>query len=244
MAYFNPMMWRYTAQHVQHRLRKEHSISPDQLIFKAVDIAGHRLYAVLYDKQHGKALALSWKTPGIGLSIRAAEYLLQHIDTMAEVNSTFDAPPEPTWTPESLAHSALRQRVVDLLHHGAIDPSNVTCKANDVFLYPTGMAAVFHSSNILQEYIPDGMNVELGVVFHSTHELLYEDSVNGWKHFGRVDAASLDSMEAWLQAGNRVAYTIVEFPGNPTLESVDLRRLKKLVSIQSFISISSITATS
>lgn len=237
MAYYNPMMWKYTANHVQHQLRKEHAITPDKLTFKAVDIAGHRLYTVLYDKQNGKALGLTWKTPGIGLSIRAAEYLLKNIDTMTEVQCSFDAPPEPTWTPEGPAHQQLRQRVVDLLHHGAIDPSNVTCKASDVFLYPTGMAAVFHSNGILEKYIPDGMNIEMGIVFHSTHELLYEDSINGWKHFGRVDTQSLDSMEAWLQAGNRVSYAIVEFPGNPTLESVDLHRLKALVSLIAMASV-------
>lgn len=230
LVYLNPTMWSYTSSHVHHPQRKEHAISANDLTFKVVDVAGHRLYAVLYEPQHAKALLRSWGTPGIGISIRGAERLLKGMETAIEVPyRPGDDAPEPTWTPEGPEHDLLRQRIVNILHHGAIHPQKVKCQPRDVFLYPSGMGAVFHSKNSIQEYIPGGTNVELGVVFHNTHELLYEESPSGWKLFGTVDKEGLDILEAWLAAGAKVSYTIVEFPGNPTLESVDLQRLKQLV---------------
>ena len=225
-------MWPYTSGHVQHVMRKENAISSDKLIFKVIDIADHRLYAVLFEPQHMKALSLTWGTPGLNISIRAAERLLKGIDAAAEVPyKAGDAVPEPTWTPEGPAHELLRQRLVDVLRHGAIDAEKVKCQAKDVFLYPTGMGAVFTSKNVVQEYLPGGTNVELGITFHNTHELMHEESPSGFKHVGHVDEKAIDEFEAWLQSGAKVTYVIVEVPGNPTLESVNLKRLKQLVRL-------------
>lgn len=231
LFYLNPIMWPYTTSHVQNPQRKQHATSPDNLTFKVVDIAGHRLYAVLFSPQYTMALIGSWGTPGLCISIRGAERLLKGIDTAVEVPYTKGdaAVPAPTWTPEGPAHAPLRQRIVDILRNGAVDPAKVQCETKDVFLYPSGMGAVFHSKNLVQEYLPGGHNVELGVVFHNTHELMHEESAGKFKHLGKVDRAALDEMEAWLAGGGKITYTIVEFPGNPTLESVDLARLKKLV---------------
>ncbi|QUC20422.1 uncharacterized protein UV8b_04663 [Ustilaginoidea virens] len=240
MMYLDPVMWRYTKSHVAHELRREHAISPDRLTLKVVDVAGHRLYCVLYDPQHSRALMLSWGTPGLGLSIRQAEYLLDRVDTMVEVS--FDdenAPPRPTWAPEGPDHEPLRQRINDLVHHGAIDPEKVKSQSKDVFLYPSGMAAVFTAKIILQDYRPNRTNVELGMVFHNTHELLREESPGGWKHFGSVDSEGLEMLETWLEKeeaeGRGATFVIVEFPSNPTLESPDLPRLKRMSERFSFV---------
>lgn len=230
MVYLNPILWPYTSSHVQNAQRKEHAISPDQLIFRVVDIASHRLYAVLFEPQHTMALIGSWGTPGLNISIRGAERLLKGIDTAVEVPySAGDAIPKPTWTPEGPVHRQLRQRLVEIFHHGAIDPEKVKCQNKDVFLYPSGMGAVFQSKNVVQEYLPGGTNVELGVTFHNTHELMHEESSSGFKHVGNVDKKSIDEFEAWLEGGAKATYVITELPGNPTLESTDLKRLKQLV---------------
>lgn len=235
MIYLDPIMWKYTAGHVSHALRKDALISPDKLTFKVVDVGGHRLYAVLFEPQYTKSLMLSWGTPGIGISIRGAEQLVEKMDTMVEVPfESQDSPPAPTWTPEGPAHEALRERIVGFLRHGAIDLDKVKCQTKDVFLYPTGMAAVFCAKNLLQEYRPGLVNVELGIVFHNTHELLHEESPGGWKHVPKVDKEAIDGLEEWLEKqkseGGGATFVIVEFPGNPTLDTPDLPRLMKLVS--------------
>ncbi|KHN94308.1 cystathionine gamma-synthase [Metarhizium album ARSEF 1941] len=235
MVYLDPIMWKYTASHASHQQRQQSAISPDKLTFKVVDVAGHRLYAVLFEPEHIKALMLSWGTPGIGLSIRGAEQLLGGIDTLTEVPfESPDAPPTPTWTPEAPSHELLRRRVVELVQHGAIDAQKTTCQPKDVFLYPSGMGAVFTAKNLLQDYRPGFVNVELGIVFHNTHDLLREESPGGWKHLRKVDQEGLDALETWLEGqrsqGSGATFVFVEYPGNPTLDTPDLPRLKQLVS--------------
>ncbi|KAK2595127.1 hypothetical protein QQS21_007153 [Conoideocrella luteorostrata] len=240
LMYLDPVMWKYTASHVAHKKRRENAISANKLTFKVVQVAGHRLYCVLYETQYARALLRSWGTPGLPVSVREAEYFLENIDGLVEVPfHDADAPPAPTWTPEGPGHEPLRQLIPDLLRHGAIDPQKVKCQSKDVFLYPSGMGAVFEAKNILQSYLPGKTNVELGIVFHNTHELLHEDSAGGWKHFGQVGAKGIDIFEDWLEKeaseGRGVAFAIVEFPGNPSLESPDLPRLKNISEKHSFV---------
>ena len=195
MVYLDPVMWKYTAHHVAHKQRKEHAISADELTFKVVDVAGHRLYAVIFEPQHAKALIASWGTPGIGISIRGAEQLLEKINSAVEVPfESIESPPEPTWTPEGPAHDALRKRIAKLLERAAIDPDKAKARPEDVFLYPTGMAAVFTATGVLQDYRPGLVNVELGITFHNTHEYLREESPGGWKHIATVDKEALDGL--------------------------------------------------
>ncbi|KAH8807223.1 pyridoxal phosphate-dependent transferase [Xylogone sp. PMI_703] len=238
MVYFNPIMIQYTRRHVSLKYRREHVMKPEDLTIKVVDVAGHRVYAVMYNPAQTFGIMESWGQPGLGLSIRAAEELLKGVATMTEVPFELDNVPAPTFTPESWAHEGLRARIHKLIHRGAIDPSKVTCQPKDVFLYPTGMAAVYHTTNLLLQQRP-GTAVVLGVVFHNTHHHLHEESPNGFKHFGKVDKEDIDGMESWLEeeksAGRPVSFAIVEFPGNPTLDSVDLHRLKKLSEKHGFI---------
>ncbi|KAG6009043.1 hypothetical protein E4U21_003374 [Claviceps maximensis] len=243
--YLDPLMWRYTEGHVAHKQRGEFAISPDKLNFKVVDVAGHRLYCVLFEPQHGAALRYSWSVPGLGLSMRQSEYLLERIDTLVHVpfRNKLD-PPYATWTSEGSRHEPLQRRIVEFLRHGAINPQLVQCQPRDVYLYPSGMAAIFEAKNLLQLYRPDKTNVELGMVFHNTHELLFEESPGGWKHFGKLDENAMVQFEEWLEeeawleeetGEGGVTFAIVETPGNPTLESPDLPRLKMLAEKYNFV---------
>ena len=236
--YLNPDMWAYTARHATTRShRAEHVLKPEDLTFRCVDIAGHRVYAVLYDVQNTFGVMESWGNPGLGLSIRGAEQLLEGIDHLWELPLSGDnkeTPPEPTWTPESDAHDGLRERISELVNRAPRDPGTfVKSGPHDVFLYPTGMAAVHHSTRTVLKYRP-GTLVILGVVFHSTHHHLLEESPHGFKHIGKVDEEAMDQLERWLDEQKAedkpVSYVLVEFPGNPTLDTPDVARVKRLVS--------------
>lgn len=234
MFYLNPIMIPYTLGHVSNEHRKEHVMKAEDVTWKVVDVAGHRLYAALYNPMQTHGIILSWGQPGLGISIRGAEGLLKGVESMEEVPMTdFANPPKPTWTPENWAHEGLRERINELLHRAPVDPTKVACQSKDVFLYPSGMAAIYHTTNLLLEYRP-GTAVVLGILFHNTHHHLQEENPNGFKHVGMVDKESIDNMEAWLEeekvAGRQVSFAMVEFPGNPTLDTPDLLRLKKLVS--------------
>ncbi|KAI5466109.1 pyridoxal phosphate-dependent transferase [Mariannaea sp. PMI_226] len=230
--YLNPSIWPYTQRHITLPGRGPFRMTADEIELKVVDIAGHRLYVVIYDPKKTPGILLTWGNPGVGLSIRGAEEILSGLDDLKEVpySGTGELPP-PTWTPEGPAHQGLRERVNELLHRAPIDPANVTCTPSDVFLYPSGMGAIYDTFNRLVEYRP-GTAVMLGIPFHNTYHHILEEASMGIKHFGRVDQEGIDSFESWLeeekQNGKPVSYAFVEIPGNPTLDTVDVARLKRL----------------
>ncbi|SPJ74630.1 related to O-succinylhomoserine (thiol)-lyase [Fusarium torulosum] len=233
LVFLSPAIWPFTLHHITHENRGEQRLTPQDVTLKCVDIAGHRVYAILADPIAMPVMMLVWQNPGIGISIRGAEDLLKSMDSIKEVpfDIESEAIPTPTWTPESEAHDSLRERIVELLHRAPIDAEKVQCTTNDVFLYPTGMAAIFHSTNLLVKYRP-GVAVVLGIIFHNTYHHLIEECPQGMKHFGKVDEEGLTLFENWLkeerQEGRSVSYVFVEVPGNPTLETPDTYRLKKL----------------
>ncbi|KAF4334127.1 cystathionine gamma-synthase [Fusarium beomiforme] len=218
LVYINPAIWPYTLHHISHENRGDKRLTAQDVALKCVDIAGHRVYAILVHPEAMPILMLTWQNPGLGISIRGAEDLLRSIETIKEVPFEVgkDPIPSPTWTPESEAHSGLRTRIVDLLHRAPVDAGKVKCTANDVFLYPTGMAAIFH----------------LSVIFHNTYHHLMEECPQGIKHSGKVNEDGLSAFENWLkhekEEGRSVSYAFVEVPGNPTLETANTKRLKEL----------------
>lgn len=252
--YLNPEMWPYTRRHAtSSHHRGANAVGEGDLQVRCVDVGGHRLYAVLYEMRQTPGVMLSWGNPGLGVSIRGAEMLLRDVDGITEVKIDGDgegdaaaaaaaALPPPTWTPETEAHAGLKERIVELLQRAPRDDDDKATRllrpARDVFLYPTGMGAIFHTSNTLLAHRP-GSVVVAGVVFHNTYHHLLEEVPQGWKHVGMVDGEGLDELEAWLDgeadAGRQVSYLLVEFPGNPTLASADLVRLRRLSEQHAFV---------
>ncbi|RFN43744.1 hypothetical protein FIE12Z_12032 [Fusarium flagelliforme] len=238
LVYLDPAIWPYTIHHITHENRGERRIDPKDVALKCIEIDGHRLYVILASPMAMPVMMLTWQNPGLGISLRGAEHLLKGIDTIKEIPFEDGAVtlPSPSGTPESQVHDALRERIVELLHRAPRD--NVKCTPKDVFLYPTGMAAIFHSSNLLTKHRP-GTIVLLGVVFHNTHHHLIEECPQGMKHFGRTDPEGLAIFEDWLkkekQEGRSPSYVFVEVPGNPTLETPDMGRLKILSEEYGFI---------
>lgn len=234
LYFTSPASFAAVRAHAVSPYRKEHIMEEENLGYRCVDIGGVRLYLVTYPKPKTPGIIGAWQNPGIGVSNRLAEHLLKNIDSLTEVKfEPGSAPPPTEYLPEGKAHGKLRERIAGLLHRAAINPEKVKAETKDIFLYSTGMAAIFAAHNTLLEHRP-GSVVILGIAFHSTVHYLHESSPHGYKHFGPVDAKGLDIFEAWLEeeatAGRDVSYVLTEFPNNPLLASVDLRRLKKLVS--------------
>ena len=237
--YLNPEMWPYTDRHVSDPHRGDSQFDPSLLERRCVDVAGHRLYAVFFPPEKTPGMILSWGNPGVGLSIRGAEQLLQGIGTMKEVEFKEGEVPEPTWTPESPGHEALKERVSTLVNRAPHSATTaVTTSPSDVFVYPTGMSAIWHSSRHTLEYRP-GSIVVLGVVFHNTYHHFLDEAPHGFKHVPKVDAAGLADFEKYLDdqaaLNQTVSYVLVEVPGNPTCDTVDTRRLKRLSEKHGFV---------
>jgi cystathionine gamma-synthase len=233
-AYLNPAMIPYTLQFVTSaKDRKQHLMKPEDLIIKAFDIARHRIYVIFFNRTQAPGIAESWGLTGLGVSTRGAEIFLKSINSMVEVPLALEKLPAPTFTPESWAHTGLRERINGLLHRAAIEPDKVQCEPKDVFLFPTGMAAVYHSTTAALAHRP-GAGVVVGLVFASTYSHIARYTGSEFKHVKTAAKESIDELEIWLEeetkAGRTVSFLLVEFPGNPILDTPDLPRLKKLVS--------------
>lgn len=227
--------------HALGRHRKDPKLVEEELSFRVVDIGGTRLYAAVFPAPKARGIMGVWQNPGIGPSIRLAEDLLAQIDTITDVYCDprgANPPARIAAFPESEAHESLRQRISNLLHRAAIDPVQIRVTPKDIYLYQTGMAALYAAHNALLAYRP-GTVVVLGAIFHSTIHWLSEQSPQGYKHFGPVDTAGLDVFESYLReersACRNVSYVLVEFPSNPLLASANLRRLKALSEEHGFV---------
>ncbi|EFQ26264.1 cystathionine gamma-synthase [Colletotrichum graminicola] len=239
LYFTSPASFAAARAHALHPHRKQHILTDEDLGYRCVDIGDVRLYLITYPMSKTPGIIGVWQNPGIGVSIRLAEKLLQGIDSLKEVVvEATNSPPPTDYLPEGEAHGKLKERIAGLLHRAAIYPDKVKVERRDVFLYPTGMAAIFAAHRTVLEYRPGAVAI-LGVAFHSTVHYLQESSPHGYMHFGPVDAKGLDDFETWLDgeaaAGRDVSYIITEFPSNPLLASIDIGRLKKLAEKHRFI---------
>lgn len=234
MPFLNPATWSYCLRHSTSPLRDEEKVGPSATTVECVSINGERIFVVLFEPQHGGAFMSAWQNCGLGVSQRHAEKLLEGIEELKKVEGGLDDVPEPTWIAEDGSHEALREKIVELLHRSPRDPEKVKCTTKDVFLYPTGMAAIWYMATWLSELRP-GSAVVMGIPFHNTYHHLVEEAKGGLVNFGAVDEKGLDEFEAWLdkekEEGRKVSWVYAEFPGNPSLETPDIDRLKALVSL-------------
>lgn len=171
-----------------------------------------------------------WQHGGQGYSTRLGEYLLPYVDRL-EYLGEFPggmSPPAPTYLPEGESHELLRRRISGLLMRACAEEPRQPVKAEDIYLYQTGMAGIahFHESAIRARPFP---TVVFGAIFHSSYHC-FEESPVGLKHYGKCDEKDLDDFEKYLRGGGKCGYVFTEFPSNPILTSVNITRLRKLVS--------------
>lgn len=226
--------------------RKDKRLAAGDLAFRIVDVHGVRLYCVLYPLAKTPGIVGIWQNTGTGLSTRASEALVAYVHSdLSAVEWPGGKPgspgsdiPPPTYLPLCEAHGAVRRRIRDLLHRAPIDPDKVRARDDDVYLYHTGMAAIFRANECLVRRDP-GTILVLGSIFHNTWHL-FEEAPGGIKHFGACDAASgvMDRLEAWAAShykqGRTISYAFLEFPSNPILVSADLKRLRLLADTFAF----------
>lgn len=242
-----------------HRKPEDGILSAGELGFRVVDISGTRLYVVVFPAMKMGGIIGLWQNHGTGISTRLAEDLLASLhengseggivvnefQATAEDDLQAAGIPEGTCLPEVEAHTKLKDRIISLLQRESLAPDAAAkLQAHDVYLYPTGMAAIYYFHRLLVEPGPGkvrpGTVVVLGSVFHNSWHVFEEETAEGeLKHFGNVSTKEhLDVLEAWLEdektRGKGVSYMFVEFPSNPILVSADLVRLKGLVCFLSF----------
>jgi cystathionine gamma-synthase len=219
--------------------RNENRLSEGDLSFRVVEIHGIRLYCVIYPVAKTQGIIGVWQNTGTGSLTRPAQELLKYADTEfeeVEWSGDLDDIPAPTYYPESEAHGQLRNRISDLLHRAPLDPEKVKVTPDDVYLYQTGMAAIYRLDEALIKRCPGSVLV-LGSIFHSTWHL-FDETAGGMKHIGDAKSSAWEKVEKYLETlykdGKTVSYAFVEFPSNPILVSTDLRRLRRIADKYDF----------
>ncbi|KAJ7069881.1 pyridoxal phosphate-dependent transferase [Mycena amicta] len=109
---------------------------------------------------------------------------------------------------------------------------------DDVFLYPTGMAAIWSSHQLVLGTLPPLKSVCLGFPYTDTLKVL--EKWGPGCHF--IGDANIDHLEAILQEESArdptrppILALYTEFPSNPLLRSTDLRRLRGLADKYDFL---------
>ena len=142
------------------------------------------------------------------------------------------------------AKLAMRRRIVGCLTDGseldeALGKSDEHCDRRlkglsdeDVYLYPTGMSAIFNAHRILlvnaQLNGRDRLkSICFGFPYIDTLKVL-EKWGPGCLFYGHGSSADLDDLEKRLEGGERFNALFTEFPSNPLLNTPDLHRIRQL----------------
>lgn len=116
----------------------------------------------------------------------------------------------------------LRERVAKL--HG--------CSAEDVYLFPSGMAAIFTAYRLFQRLRPEARSVQFGFPYVDNLKVQQRLSrvrpvERACSFFPRGAEADIDEV-ARLAASEPLLGLVVELPGNPLLGSPNVARLSEL----------------
>ncbi|MCJ1470271.1 hypothetical protein MMC07_008916 [Pseudocyphellaria aurata] len=98
---------------------------------------------------------------------------------------------------------------------------------DDVYLYSTGMSAIFNIHRTLMTFRGDLKSICYGFPYIDTLKVL-EKWGPGCLFYGHGSSADLDNLEQRCNGGETFLALFCEFPGNPLLKSPDLNRIRSL----------------
>jgi len=160
-----------------------------------------RICAVVTSGSGMTALRSFWQHTGLIVSSRQAEALLTN--HCSEVDG-------------ASVRASLRRQLATFYD----------CDQEDIFLTPTGMAAVFAAQQAVVQRAPGRPTAQLGFPYVDTLKL--QEKLGS----GGILLSHLDTIESKLQSlleRERLAGCFCEIPGNPLLGCVDLRKVSPLV---------------
>jgi cystathionine gamma-synthase len=164
------------------------------------DFGIHDVFAVCFPAAHARIAMDFWQHTGEGISSRLAVACL---DQLPAVDG-------------SAAARSMRQRIAD-----------VTGVSNgNVFLYSSGMNAIYTLYRVLNDLFPGRQSVQFGFPYVDTLKVL-EKFGCGVQFFPQGGSADLERLQSSLNNGP-VSGLYTEFPSNPLLVSPDLAQLAAL----------------
>lgn len=104
---------------------------------------------------------------------------------------------------------------------------------DDVYLYPSGMSAIFNTHRSMMASLGQHKSVSYGFPYIDTLKIL-EKFGPGATFYGFGSSEELDEFEKQLESGEKYLALFCEFPGNPLLKSPDLERIRALADKYDF----------
>lgn len=104
---------------------------------------------------------------------------------------------------------------------------------NDVYLYASGMSAIFNSHQTLMNARGPMKSICFGFPYTDTLKILQKWGP-GCLFYGNGSSEDLDDLEARLKNGERFLGLFTEAPGNPLLRTPDLMRIRALADQYDF----------
>jgi len=159
------------------------------------------IFGVVTNNDGLTALRSFWQHTGLIISSRQAEALLAQ---------------QPAITNSHEAHVSLRRQLAEFYE----------CGEDDVFLAPTGMAAMFAALQAVIARTPETPTAQLGFPYVDTLKLQQKLGKGGilLHHLGTIES----ELRALLDQ-QRIAGCFCEIPGNPLLGCADLSRVSPLL---------------
>ncbi|KAM5520365.1 cystathionine gamma-synthase [Fusarium oxysporum f. sp. phaseoli] len=208
---------------------------------------GLLLYALLVPSRLVQHAMYAWRITGFGISSRLANKCLQHVPSLlSEDPELFEIDRLKEVAVSSLELKAfnknvdtrLRDRLAYLQNFGRINKQAPAVTKDMVFLYPTGMTAIYEAHQLLLR-LRHSKTVVFGFLYELTPKLLKMYGP-GFEFFGNGTAEELEKFESVLQNQekedplNRVQAVWGECASNPLLKTVDLEKLRQLADQYGF----------
>lgn len=192
-----------------------------------------------------KALPLAmsfWRLTGLGLSSRRAEICCPRLNSIREVAPRMVSSSLQNGRPSrgsSHAHKIVSQRIADLLERCPVGgPREIQVGRDDVYLYQSGMAAIYHLHQLLLR-CKGSQSVIFGFPYELTLKMLEIYGPQPPVFYGLGDDQEMDRLEIFLESlaaeGKSVQAVWCECPSNPLLRVPDLLRLRKLANCYDFL---------
>ncbi|KAF2173375.1 hypothetical protein M409DRAFT_48361 [Zasmidium cellare ATCC 36951] len=213
---------------VMSEKRGDKKMQSEEVHVKAFDFR-IRLWAVVFPAKKTEAAIPFWQDAGTGISSRIAKECLDRCHLLKPVDDLTDG--KDRLSTDSSAFEIVKSRIAENLNRSPISARPRSVASTDVFLYPTGMAAIYQLQRYLNNSgVRPGTTILFGFVFHSTPHV-YKQWSSAFKWFGRGNE-DLDNLEAFCaseqKAGRPIQALWTEYPSNPNLRVHDLTRLKAL----------------
>lgn len=218
----------------------------DGNFLQSADTAGPRRFYVTFFPANTVATAMVfWRLTGTGISSRLAQSMHKDLDKIClaqmESNGTIASHSDEGFLHRELenvvADKAVRSRIVNLLQRASTSmDSSARFTSSDVFLYPTGMAAIYEANKLLQTWRHD-QTVVFGFPYELTLKMMQRYGLECMFYgFGTHD--ELDDFELYLanrsQQGCMIQSVWCECASNPLLKTVDLVRIRQLADTYGF----------